>query len=116
MQQLIMNDKEILIQKIKEYINIIQKEFKDYVKIPNNIDYDKIVHIAETGTISLFIRNGEFYFPIDAYRTLDSLKKHHKFGTDKKHKTYNRETLIVNDNNFLFPVVNKSIFSSGTFK
>jgi len=101
MEQLIARDKEVLIKNIKEYVNIIKKEFKDYVQIPDNIVYNEIVHIEETGTISLFIRDGEFYFPIAAYKTLETFKGYANFGSDKNHKIYTEETLLINDNDFL---------------
>ena len=101
MKEIITRDKQILIKQIKEYINIIRNEYNDYVQVTENIDLDKIVHIKDVGTISLFIRNGEFYFPIEAYKVFEELKKDSKFGTNRNHQTYNNETLLINNNNFL---------------
>lgn len=95
-------DKKILIKDIKKYINIIKEEYKDIIEIPNSI-IDKLedkVHIKETGTISLYISDNEFYFPIEAYHVLNSYKNNPIFGSNKKHKTYTKDTLLENNNTF----------------
>jgi len=95
-------DKKILITDIKKYINIIKKEYKNIIQISNNIidNLEDKIHIKETGTISLYILNNEFYFPIDAYKVLNSYKSNPIFGSNKKHKTYDKKTLLKNDNTF----------------
>lgn len=94
------SDKKILVDTIKQYINIIKLEYGDLVKIPDISDYENIVNITDTGTISLFVSNGKFYFPIEAYKVLDSFKNNPIYGTNKTHVTYNKETLLVNNNTF----------------
>jgi len=58
------------------------------------------VHIEDTGTISLFIRNGHFYFPLDAFIVLEELKKDSNFGSIPNHQTHNENNIILNDNTF----------------
>lgn len=100
MQNIIKKDKKILISDIKKYIKIIRQEYKELITLPSNINFDKITHIEQTGTISLFIRNKEFYFPIDAYIVLEELKKHDNFGSKKNHTIYEKNTLLINNNTF----------------
>ena len=42
---------------INKLVEIIKKEYPNLVDIPIDYDLKKIVHIEETGTISLFVRN-----------------------------------------------------------
>lgn len=53
--------KNNLIAEIEKLVEIIKKEY------PNFLIYQltMIVNIEETGTISLFVRNKNFYFPLD---------------------------------------------------
>ena len=100
MQKLIENDKQELINDIKKYIDIIEKEYGKYTLIQKNLNFNNIVHIEDTNTISLFIRNNEFYFPLSAYFVLNSFKKIKEYRSIPNHKTYTKETLIINDNTF----------------
>ena len=49
--------KNSLIIEIEKLVEIIKKEYPNLVDIPIDYDLKKIVHIEETGTISLFVRN-----------------------------------------------------------
>ena len=100
MEQILIRDKRILINRIKEYISIIRNEFPDLVQIPGDIDYEKLVHIENTGTVSLFVRDSNFYFPASAYEMFKKLNSHPNFGINKEHKTYTLDTLISNNNDF----------------
>ena len=100
-----------LIPTIKSYIEIIKEEYKKLTNIPENIDLKKYIHIENTGTISLFIRNGHFYFPTDVFKVLDDLKKIPGFGSNKNHKTYNEDNIIINDNTYITFI--KHIFLKG---
>ena len=79
MQKQVKRDKNILITDIKKYIKIIEKEYGEYTTIEKNIDFESIVHIEDTNTISLFIRNREFYFPLLAYDVLNKFKRMGRF-------------------------------------
>ena len=52
------NIKNNLIIEIGKLVKIIKYEYPDLVNIPIEYELDKIVHIEETGTISLFVRKG----------------------------------------------------------
>lgn len=94
------NIKNNLIAEIEKLVEIIKKEYPSLVDIPTNYDLQELVHIEETGTISLFVRNKNFYFPLDAFKVLETLKKIPGFGTVKNHKTCNQDNMIINDNTY----------------
>jgi len=60
-----------------------------------------MVRIEETGTISLFVSDKNFYFPLDAFKVLEKLKKIPGFGMMKNHKTCTEENMIINNNSYL---------------
>lgn len=95
------NIKNNLIVEIEKLVKIIKYEYSNLVNIPMEYDLYKIVHIEETGTISLFVRKGEFYFPLDAFKVLEAFKKIPGFGINKNHKTYTKNNMILNDNTFM---------------
>lgn len=101
------NIKTVLAEQIKEYVKIILKEYGKYIPcekliyLKNIEDLKDKIHIEKTGTISLFVRDGEFYFPEHVEEILNKLKFVPGFGRDKNHKCYNKDNLIENDNTYL---------------
>lgn len=102
--------KEELIFKIKQYIDIIKKEYPDLVNVDDNNLEDK-VHIEDTGTISLFVKRGEFYFPLDAFKVLKVMEKIPGFGSVKNHKPYGVGSMVINNNTYLTFI--KHVFLKG---
>ena len=105
------NIKNNLITEIKKLVEIIRKEYPSLVDIPTNYDLQELVHIEETGTISLFVNNKNFYFPLDAFKVLEALKKVPGFGTVKNHKTCSQDNMIINDNTYITYI--KHVFLKG---
>lgn len=105
------NIKNNLISEIEKLIKIIEKEYPDLVDIPNSYDLNKMVHVEETGTISLFVKNKNFYFPLDAFKVLKAFKKIPGFGMIKNHKTYNQDNMIINNNTYITYI--KHVFLKG---
>lgn len=103
--------KNSLISEIEKLIEIIKKEYPNLVDIPTDYDLKKMVHIEQTGTISLFVCNKNFYFPLDAFKVLGTLKKIPGFGIMKKHKTCNQDNMIINDNTYITYI--KHVFLKG---
>lgn len=101
------NIKNILAKQIKEYMEIIIKEYGEYIPCEHLIylktieDLKDKIHIEKTGTITLFVRDGEFYFPEHVEGILNKLKFVPGFGRDKNHKCYNNDNLIENDNTYI---------------
>ena len=68
--------KDILVNKIKEYVKLIISEYKEYIPkeqyefLINIDDFRKYIHIEDIGTISLFVINNHFYFPTSAYKII----------------------------------------------
>ena len=103
--------KKILIKEIEELIKIIKYEYPNLIDIPINCDLNERVHIENTGTISLFVKDKNFYFPLDAFRVLDVFRKIPGFGMLKDHKTYSEENIILNNNTFATYI--KHVFLKG---
>ena len=103
--------KNSLIIEIEKLVEIIKKEYPNLVDIPIDYDLKKIVHIEETGTISLFVRNKNFYFPLDAFKVLEALKNIPGFGIMKNHKTFTEDNMIINDNTYITYI--KHVFLKG---
>lgn len=98
-----MNIEEVkrnLIIEIKKLIEIIRNEYPELVDIPDDLNLEDRVHIEEMGTISLFVKNKNFYFPLAAFEVIESLKNNPLFGSNKNHRTYFDDDIIFNDNTF----------------
>lgn len=89
--------KDTLIPIIEEYISIIKKEFPNLVSIPKYQDLNDLVYITNTNTVSLFIRNNNFYFPLDAFYVLEKYKSIPEFGSNPN---YQLSSAIINNNTF----------------
>ena len=109
--------KEILAIKISEYVTIIKEEYANLIPVEilqylNSIgDFKKIVEIKQTNTISMYVNRGIMYFPINAFKIIQYLKKIPGYGMNKNHKTYTSETLIINNNTYLSYI--KHVFLAG---
>lgn len=93
--------KNNLISEVQKLVKIIKKEYPNLVDVPVNYDLQELVHIEQTGTISLFVRNHNFYFPLDAFKVLGAFKRIPGFGMVKNHKTCNQDNMIINDNTYI---------------
>lgn len=105
------NIKENLIIEIENLIEIIKKEYPNYIDVPNKIDLVKRVHIEDTNTISLYVRDKNFYFPLDAFKVINKLKKIPGFGIIKNHKTCSKDKIIINNNTYISYI--KHVFLKG---
>lgn len=105
------NIKSHLISEIEKLIEIIKNEYSNLVDIPINYDLNELVHIKDTGTISLMVSGKNFYFPLDAFKVLEMLKKIPGFGIMKNHKTCNKDNMIINNNTYITYI--KHVFLKG---
>lgn len=113
------NIKNNLIIEIDKLIKIIRIEYSTLADIPKELDLENRVHIEDTGTVSLFVKNKNFYFPLDAFMVIDSLKSNPLYGSDKNHKTYTEDNIILNDNtykDFIEHVILKGLTAEEYFK
>lgn len=97
----ISNIKSNLVSEIEKLVEIIKNEYPNLVDIPDDCDFSKRVHIENTGTISLFVNNKHFYFPLDAFKILETLKKLPGFGMMKNHETCTEDNMIINNNTYI---------------
>lgn len=91
--------KNELLLEISKIIDIVKQEYPELANTPEGELEDR-VHIEDTGTISLFVKDGHFYFPLSANAVLNELKKNPLFGSDPNHKTCNEDNMIINNNTF----------------
>ena len=97
--------KQALEKDIKKYITIITREYKDIIpdkvkQIVTSINLQDHIFICETNTITLYVRDYDFYFPISACKIFEAMKKLPYYGSNKNHVCYTKETLIKNNNTF----------------
>lgn len=116
-EQYLESVKDELAKQLSSYISIIKEEYgnlipKEILKYLNSIDdYRKIIKITQTNTISMFVRNGVMYFPLNALKIINVFKKIIGHGSNRNHKTYTKDTLIINNNTFFSYI--KHVFVAG---
>ena len=103
--------KKNLIIEIEKLINIIKKEYKGLVDVPSDYDLNKVVHIEDTGTISLYVENQNFYFPKDAISVLKIIRKIPGYGINRNHNTHPNYNTVINDNTYI--TYSKHVFLKG---
>ncbi|MDD4547860.1 MAG: hypothetical protein PHI05_03880 [Bacilli bacterium] len=99
------------------YIEIIKDEYKNFIpkerlEFLNSIkDFKDIIIIKNMGTISMFVRGNNIYFPASANKIINQMKFIPGFGINKHHKCFTKDTLIINDNTFIDYI--KHVFIAG---
>lgn len=107
-----------LTERIKKYIELIKKEYSAYMPIEvlqrlNNIDdYSQILKIYDYGEVSAYASEKNIKMPLCADKLLTIASKVPGYGINKKHKPYNEENIIINNNTFLTYIMH--VFISGT--
>jgi len=110
------NIKNILADDMKKYVELILKEYGDYIPkdkkaFLKSIDdyYDRIV-VQDTGTISMFATDSEVIMPKGADKIFKYLKMVPGYGINKKHKSY-KDGEVINNNTYYDYI--KHVFVSG---
>lgn len=109
--------KEALALQASNYVSIIKQEYSNIMPAEclaylNGIqDYKTIIKIEQTNTISMFVKNGIMYFPINGIIIINCLKKIPGYGVNKNYKTYTNESIILNNNNYLDYIIH--VFLAG---
>lgn len=115
------NFKEIhnkLTNEVTEYINAIKEEYgkfipKERLEYLNNIkDYSEIIRIHDYGNINGYANDFSINMPLCADKVLQTFEKIPGYGINKNHSTYNKDTLINNNNTFATYI--QHVFISGT--
>ena len=96
-----------IISKYGEYMVPVKVEYLKSIK-----DYSKIVKIYDYGSINGYANSDGIYMPLCADKVLEKVSKIPGYGINKKHQTYNDNTLVENNNTFVNYVYH--IFVSGT--
>lgn len=101
----------------KKYVQIIKDEYLELIPrskieyLDDIKDFKEVVCIKQTNTISMFVRGGVIYFPLNAFDIISHMKKIPGFGIKKNHITCEKENIIENDNTFSDYI--KHVFLSG---
>ena len=107
-----------LTERIKEYIQIIVKEFGLYMpkyimnKLNSIEDYSQILKIYDYGEVNAYADSRNVHMPLCADRLLNIVSRIPGYGIHKNHKPYNSENMVLNDNTFFSYI--KHVFISGT--
>jgi len=107
-----------LTERIKEYIELIKKEYGEYMpievlqRLSAIDDYSRIIKIYDYGEVSAYASEHNISMPLCADKLLKVASKVPGYGINKKHKPYNDENIIVNNNTFLTYITH--VFISGT--
>lgn len=96
-----------IISKYGEYMVPAKVEYLKSIK-----DYSKIVKIYDYGSINGYANSDGIYMPLCADKVLEKVSKIPGYGINKKHQTYNDNTLVENNNTFVNYVYH--ILVSGT--
>ena len=112
-----LKDKEEIAKQIKKYVDVILTEYQDNIsdEVKNYLseitNYSSIINIEDTNTISLFVKDGEVYLPLSAYKVIEAMKKIPGFGVNKNHITHQEDDIIINNNTFIDYI--KHVFIKG---
>lgn len=110
---------ERISERFQIYVETIKEEYGEYMgkynlKRLNQIeDYKNHVIIGRNGTINAHANYNGVYLPIEAYKALNDLSKFKEYGTDKNHRLYDEDTMVINDNTF-YDYINHVIVTGST--
>lgn len=103
---------------IERYINIIKKEYENYIpegrlrQLEKIKDYKEIIFISDFGSINGMATFNNVMLPLGAEKVLEQLKRVPGYGSNKNHQLVDKENLINNNNTFGTYV--KHVFLTGT--
>ena len=103
---------------LKEYISAIIERYGKYISQEklaslNNIsDFESLIKIYDYGSVNAYANDDEIRMPLCADKLLNTASKIPGYGINRKHKSYNSETLISNNNTFVNYIFH--VFVSGT--
>ena len=107
-----------LTENIKNYISLIIKEYGLYMpsyileRLKKISDYSEILKIYDYGEVNAYANEKNIIMPLCADRILSMLSRIPGYGINKKHKPYNNDNIVINNNTF-FTYINH-VFISGT--
>lgn len=110
--------RETLSMNIEKYIYLIKNEYGTYMpeenlKRLNDIkNFKQILKIYDYGEVSAYANEQNIMMPLCADRILRIFSKIPGYGINKKHKPYNQDNIVINNNTFLTYL--KHIFISGS--
>lgn len=92
--------KRVLAEDMKKYVEIILKEYGDFIPEERKVflsgiyDYCSRIQVCESGTISMFATATEIIMPLAAYEIFQALRTHPEYGSNKNHRCYEEGEII----------------------
>lgn len=111
--------KNLTIQ-LKEYINAIIEKYGQFIpkekltELKSIKNYDNIIKIYDYGSINGYANSQNICLPLSAKKALNTISKIPGFGINKKHKTYNKKNIIINNNTFITYIIHVIISGKTT--
>lgn len=111
-------NKKIIVSKLEIYVKAIIEKYGCYIPsdrleyLKNIDDYSKFVNIYDYGSINGFASSDGIGLPLCVNRIFNKLSKIPGYGINKNHKSYNNDSLIINNNTFVNYLIH--VFVSGT--
>lgn len=107
-----------LTDQLENYINAILIDYSKFIPLSrkndlSNIrDYSNIIKIHDYGSINGSASLNRINMPLSADKVLKAMSKIEGYGSNRNHKTYDSNNLIINDNTFKTYI--DHVFISGT--
>ncbi len=109
---------EKLTIQVEKYIQAILEEYDKFIPVyqknllVNIKDYNRIIKIWDYGSMNGYASAAGISMPLCADKLLGLASKIPGFGINKKHKCYDENNLIINNNTFMNYILH--VFISGT--
>ena len=110
--------KSNLARRLQEYISAIIEKYGKYIPLEklatlNDIsNFESLIKIYDYGSVNAYANDNEITMPLCVDKLLNVASKIPGYGINKKHKNYNSETLITNNNTYVNYILH--VFISGT--
>ena len=99
-------DKTVLEKLTKDYVRIILNEYSNEAnpilkkRLLTLDNFSDLVHIKDTGTITVLATKKGLFFPIEAYKVIKAISHIPGYGRNPLHKTYSDGDRINNNNTY----------------
>lgn len=107
-----------LTNNLKKYVKAIISKYGEYIpkdrlSILNSItEYENIIKIYDYGSVNAYANSEQISMPLCAEKLLNTASKIPGYGINKKHKSYNEDNLIDNNNTYINYIIHA--FIAGT--
>ncbi len=95
-----------LAKQLEEYIKAIIEKYGKYIpkekldRLKSITDFKSIIKLDDYGSVSAYANENEITLPLHADKILKDFSKMPEYGSDKEHKMFDSDTLILNNNTY----------------